>query len=75
MCELVIKTAIGNGDLMKTKSFVYRGFEIIENSNSFNIYYENDKLLKTVEKDKVLNPQWSFEVTKGFIDKYLKENE
>ena len=74
MCELVIKTAIGNGDLMKTKSFVYRGFEIIENSNSFNIYYENDKLLKTVEKDKVLNPQWSFEVTKGFIDKYLKEN-
>ena len=75
MCELVIKTAIGNGDLMKTKSFVYRGFEIIENSNSFNIYYENDKLLKTVEKDKVLNSQWSFEVAKGIIDKYLKENE
>ena len=74
MCELVIKTAIGNGDLMKTKSFVYRGFEIIENPHSFNIYYENDKLLKTVEKDKVLNSQWSFEVAKGFIDKYLKEN-
>ena len=35
---------------------------------------KNDKLLKTVEKDKVLNSQWSFEVAKGFIDKYLKEN-
>ena len=57
------------------KYFIYRGFEIIENSNSFNIYYENDKLLKTVEKDKVLNSQWSFEVAKGIIDKYLKENE
>jgi len=56
------------------KYFIYRGFEIIENPNSFNIYYENDKLLKTVEKDKFLNPQWSFEVAKGFIDKYLKEN-
>ena len=56
------------------KYFIYRGFEIIENPNSFNIYYENDKLLKTVEKDKVLNSQWSFEVAKGFIDKYLKEN-
>ena len=74
MCELVIKTAIGNGDLMKTKSFVYRGFEIIENPNSFNIYYENDKLLKTVKKDKVLNPQWSIEVTKSFIDNHLRKN-
>ena len=74
MCELVIKTAIGNGDLMKTKSFVYRGFEIIETSRDFNIYYLNDELLKIIPKDKTLNSQWSIEVTKGFIDKYLKEN-
>lgn len=76
MCELVIKTAKQNGDLMHNncKYFIYRGFEIIENPHSFNIYYENDKLLKTVEKDKVLNSQWSFEVAKGIIDKYLKEN-
>ena len=75
MCELVIKTAIGNGDLMKTKSFVYRGFEIIETSRDFNIYHLNDELLKIIPKDKTLSPQWSIEVTKGFIDKYLKENE
>jgi hypothetical protein len=74
MCELVIKTAIGNGDLMKTKSFVYRGFEIIETSRDFNIYHLNDELLKIIPKDKTLNSQWSIEVTKGFIDKYLKEN-
>ena len=60
---------------MKNKSFIYRGFEIIENSNSFNIYHENDKLLKIVPKDKTLKKQWSFEVTKGFIDNHLrKEN-
>ena len=42
MCELVIKTAKQNGDLMHNncKYFIYRGFEIIENPHSFNIYYE-----------------------------------
>jgi len=74
MCELVIKTAIGNGDLMKTKSFVYRGFEIIETSRDFNIYHLNDELLKIIPKDKTLRPQWSIEVTKGFIDNYLRKN-
>jgi len=74
MCELVIKTALGNGDLMKTKSFVYRGFEIIETSRDFNIYHLNDELLKIIPKDKTLSPQWSIEVTKGFIDNYLRKN-
>jgi len=56
---------------MKSKSFIYRGFEIIENSNSFNIYYENDKLLKIIPKD---NKQ-SFKVVETFINEYLrKEN-
>lgn len=74
MCELVIKTAKQNGDLMKTKSFVYRGFEIIETSRDFNIYHLNDELLKIIPKDKTLSPQWSIEVTKGFIDNYLRKN-
>ena len=78
MCELVIKTAISNGDLMKTiryiKSFVYRGFEVIETSSDFNIYHLNDELLKIIPKDKTLSPQWSIEVTKGFIDNYLRKN-
>ena len=56
-----------------SKYFIYRGFEIIENSNSFNIYHENDKLLKIVPKDKTLKKQWSFEVAKGFIDNHLKK--
>ena len=74
MCELVIKTAISHGDLMKTKSFVYRSFEIIETSRDFNIYHLNDELLKIIPKDKTLSPQWSIEVTKGFIDNYLRKN-
>ena len=36
---------------MKNKTFIYRGFEIVQNPNSFNIYYENDKLLKIVPID------------------------
>tara|TARA_R110000851_G_scaffold225830_1_gene378630 strand:- start:175 stop:345 length:171 start_codon:yes stop_codon:yes gene_type:complete len=56
---------------MKNKSFIYRGFEIIENSNTFNIYHENDKLLKIIPKD---NKQ-SFKVVETFINEYLrKEN-
>jgi hypothetical protein len=54
-----------------SKYFIYRGFEIIENLNSFNIYYENDKLLKIIPKD---NKQ-SFKVVETFINEYLrKEN-
>ncbi len=56
-----------------SKYFIYRSFEIIENSNSFNIYHENDKRLKIVPKDKTLKKQWSFEVAKGFIDNHLKK--
>ena len=33
---------------MKNKTFIYRGFEIVQNPNSFNIYHENDKLLKII---------------------------
>ena len=56
---------------MKSKSFIYRGFEIIENSNSFNIYHENDKLLKIIPK---ANKQ-SFKVVEPYINEYLrKEN-
>ena len=54
-----------------SKYFIYRGFEIIENLNSFNIYHENDKLLKIIPKD---NKQ-SFKVVEPFINEYLrKEN-
>jgi hypothetical protein len=54
-----------------SKYFIYRGFEIIENSNTFNIYHENDKLLKIIPKD---NKQ-SFKVVETFINEYLrKEN-
>ena len=44
MCELVIKTAKENGDLMynNCKYFIYRGFEIIENPN----YHFNKKINK-----------------------------
>ena len=31
-----------------SKYFIYRGFEIVQNPNSFNIYHENDKLLKII---------------------------
>ena len=56
---------------MKNKSFIYRGFEIIENSNTFNIYYENDKLLKIIPIDN----NKSIKVVETFIDEHLrKEN-
>ena len=73
MCELVIKTAKQNGDLMynNCKYFIYRGFEIIENPHSFNIYYENDKLLKIIPIDN----NKSIKVVETFIDEHLrKEN-
>ena len=53
-----------------SKYFIYRGFEIIENSNSFNIYHENDKLLKIIPKD---NKQ-SLEVVETFINEYLRKD-
>ena len=56
---------------MKNKSFIYRGFEIIENSNTFNIYHENDKLLKIIPIDN----NKSIKVVETFINEYLrKEN-
>ena len=53
-----------------SKYFIYRGFEIIENSNTFNIYHENDKLLKIIPKD---NKQ-SLEVVETFINEYLRKD-
>ena len=54
-----------------SKYFIYRGFEIIENSNTFNIYHENDKLLKIIPIDN----NKSIKVVETFIDEHLrKEN-
>ena len=57
--------------LFKNKNFIYRGFEIVETSHSFNIYHQNDELLRTIPKDN----SKSKDLVKTFINEHLrKEN-
>lgn len=56
---------------MKYKSFIYRGFEIIQTPNNFNIYHRNDELLKIIPIDN----NKSIKLVETFIDEHLrKEN-